>query len=299
MPSREILLSSAWMRIFSATVLFFLSGFLAAAGEPGFRRFADTISPDGAYVLAWGWGDEEHPENLKEWPPGQDSAGDFVANYLLDAVGGRVLATIPQRDYFRASDGSWRRFSGLAVAWSEDSQHALAIYEGRWSDEAILWIGPKLLSFVDVLGPLDKAYRDLLAKKEKLAEAGEIGFSRAALLPDGGLVIHAHARPQVNRPREYHYRLKFLVKLGGPRPIFALVSGRKIPPADDDNDDAVEDDLNKAYQTLRAKLDETGRTALQEKQRRWLKQRESLGPDVNAALFTRMRTAYLRARSEN
>jgi hypothetical protein len=158
----------------------------ALADEPGFRRFADTISPDGAYVLAWGWGEEEeHLEKLKEWPPGGDTAEDSVANYLVDAVRGQVLATIPERDHFLTSNGRWKRFSGLAVGWAEDGQHALAIYEGRWSDEAILWIRPETRSFIDVLGPLEEAYRRFLAKKEAAAHAST-GHGQGALSAGAG-----------------------------------------------------------------------------------------------------------------
>lgn len=266
----------------------------AAEEEPGFRRFADTISPDGAYVLAWGWGEEEHPEKLREWPPGQDIAGDFVANYLVDAVQGKVLATIPERDHYAGTQG-FKRFSGLAVSWSEDSRQALAIYEGRWSDEAILWIRPATHTFLDVSGSLHKAYSQFLARKEKLADAGEISFSMPALLPGGVLIIDARARPKVNEPPEYNYRLKFRMKIESGKAGFTLVSGRKIPEPPED--DKVEKELNVVYQKLRDKLNHAGRAALKEKQLRWLKQREALGDQ--SRFFTRMRTAYLRALVEN
>jgi len=282
---------------FLALASCFLVGSWAAAGEPGFRRFPDTISPDGNYVFAWGWGMEEHPEQLQEWPPKQDTAGDSNANYLVDAVQGKVLAVIPERDHFLTSEGRWKQFSGLGVAWAEDSQTALAIYEDRWNDSAILWVHPKMLSFLDVLGPLDKAYRGLLAKNEKLKEAGEISFSRPALLPGGILVIDGRAKPKVNDDREYRYRLKFVLPANGDKTKCKLVNGRKIRKHDDDNDDAVENELNDAYQKLKAKLSGADFEALKEKQFRWLKQRETIEGD--RIYFTQLRTSYLRARAEN
>jgi hypothetical protein len=280
-----------------ALTTFFLGALCSPAGEPGFRRFADTISPDGNYVLAWGWGMAEQPEQLQEWAPGQDTLGDSVTNYLVDSVRGRVLTIIPERDHFRTSDGHSKGFSGLAVAWSEDSQHALAIYEDRWSDSAILWVRPRTRTFINVLAPLVQAYRDLLAQKEKLKEAGEIGFSRPALLPGGILVINARARPRVNQTRDYCFRLKFLITTEGEKAKCRLVSGRKIPSPDDDNDDAVEKELNEAYQKLKAGLSETNRVTLKERQLQWLKQREALGEGVDPILFTQLRTSYLRARA--
>ncbi len=284
-------------RIAILALCWLASGFFCATGgEAGFRRFAHTISPDGAYVLAWGWGEDEHPEKLKEWPPGADTAGDSVANFLVDAIRGQVLAAIPERDHFQTSDGRWKRFSGLAASWSEDSRTALAIYEGRWSDESILWIDPKKRTFVELLPKLTEAYARFLAKKENVAEAGEISFSLPAILAGGVLVLDARARPQVNKPPEYTYRLKFQVKIARDEPTCTLLGGHKIgePP----EDGKVEDELNKAYQQLRSKLNEAGRATLEEAQVRWLKPREALG-ESDWIFFTRMRAAFLRARLEN
>lgn len=292
---KPLSLRSCCLRFLTLTACFVGCSWVAA-GEPGFRRFPDTISPDGNYVFAWGWGMEEHPEQLQEWPPKQDTAGDSNANYLVDAIHGKVLAIIPQRDHFLTSEGRWKQFSGLGVAWAEDSESALAIYEDRWSDAAILWVHPKMLSFLDVLGPLDKAYRGLLAKNEKLKEAGEISFSRPALLPDGILVIDARAKPRVNQEREYYYRLKFRLPANGDKTKCKLVTGRKIRPPDDDNDDAVENELNEAYQKLKTKLNATDFEALKKEQFKWLNQRNALEGD--RIFFTQLRTSYLRARAE-
>lgn len=301
---------TAFRRVVAAVCAFapfFLGTGRAEESGPGFRRFADTISPNGAYVLAWGWGEEQgRLEALKEWPPEKDNiAGDAVANYLVNAVQGGVLAVIPERAHYEGTPG-FKQFSGLAVGWAQDSRRALAIYEGRWSDEAILWINPETRTvadtFLDVLAPLDAAYRRLLAKQEKLKEAGEISFSLPALLPGDVLVIDARARPQVNKPPEYNYRLKFQLKSAGEKPRCILLSAHKISESTSNyGDDKVEDELNKAYQQLRAKLGEAEREALRQKQLQWLRQRQALrtAGGSNGNFFTRLRTAYLRARAEN
>jgi hypothetical protein len=290
--------------IFAAGAHFLLGVAHSEERGPGFRRFADTISPNGAYVLGWGWGEEKgRLEALKEWPPDGDTAGDSVANYLVNAVQGRVIATIPERDHYEGTPG-FKRFSGLAVGWAQDSRRALAIYEGRWSDEAILWINPETRTeadaFIDVLAPLEAAYRRWLAQQEKVSEAGEIAFSLPALLPGDVLMIDARARPQVNKPLEYNHRLKFLLKLDGGKARCTLVSGRKISDASANySDDRVEEELNKVYQRLRARLDDPGRAALKATQLQLLKQRQALiDAGSNGRFFTRLRTAYLRARVE-
>lgn len=267
-----------------------------AAGEAGFRRFADSISPDGAYTLAWGWGsDPEKLDALKEWPAGADTAEDFVENYLVDAVAGKVIAAIPERDHYLTSQGKWKQFSGLAVAWSEDSGRALAIYEGRWSDESVLLIEPKKRAFTEVLPQLHQAYTRLLAKSAKLDEP-EISFSMPALLPGGVLVVHARALEKVNEPPRFSHMLKLQVKTSSTEPSVTLLSARK--DREEPDDEKVEDELNKAYQQLRAKLSETARATLKGRQLAWLKQREAL-PASERVFFTRMRLAHLRAQTEN
>lgn len=267
-----------------------------AAGEAGFRRFADSISPDGAYVLAWGWGsDAEKLDALKEWPAGADTAEDFVENYLVDAVAGKVIAVIPEHDHYVTSQGKWKQFSGLAVAWAEDSRRALAIYEGRWSDESILLIEPKKRTFVEVLPQLHRTYTRYLAKSAKLDEP-EISFNLPTLLPGGVLVIHARALEKVNEPPRFNHLLKLQMKASGAEPSFTLLSARK--DREEPDDEKVEDELNKVYQQLRAKLSETARATLKERQLAWLKQREAL-PASERVFFTRMRLAQLRAQFED
>lgn len=268
----------------------------SAAAEPGFRRFSNSISPDSAYVLAWGWGsDPEKLETLKEWPAGADTARDLVENYLVDAVRGKVVAVIPEHDHYVTSEGKWKQFSGLAVTWSEDGRQALAIYEGRWSDESILLIDPKKRTFAEVLPQLHQAYTRFLAKSAKLDEP-EISFNMPALLPGGVLVIHARALEKVNEPPRFSHVLKLQMKGGGIEPSFTLLSAHK--DREEPDDEKVEDELNKAYQQLRSKLSETARATLKGRQLAWLKQREAL-PASERVFFTRMRLAHLRAQTEN
>ncbi len=280
-----------------ALCLVLSSGRCSAEDTPGFRRFHDTVSPDGAHVFAWGWGaDADKLAELKEWAEGKDTAGDDISNFLADAARGQLVAVIPEHDHFVTSDGRFKRFSGLAVGWSEDSRHALAIYEGRWSDESILWVDAKSRTFSEVLPQLVKAYSAFLKKTAKVEDPGEVSFNLPALLPGGVLVINGRARPQINKPPEYNYRLKFQVKAGGKEPKLTLVGGKKIP--EPGGEDKVEDELNAAYKKLVAKLNDAERAALKEKQLQWLKQREAM-PESERNFFTRLRTAWLDARAEN
>jgi hypothetical protein len=281
---------------------------LTADGEPGFRRFAHTVSPDGAYVLAWGWGeDEANLAALKEWPDGKDTYKEgAIANYLVDAAGGRVLKTIPDHDHYVTSDGRFKPFSGLTLAWAEDGQKALAIYSGRFEEDSVVWIDPKQKTSVEMLGPLHQACVQFITKTEQFEEEALFWIEGPALLPGGVVVFDARAKVKVTEPAESWYRFKFQVKIEGEEAKCRMLIGRKIPkprtPADVEDETArnalIEEELNRANAQLLAKVKASERAALKEKQLAWLKQRETVGASQRV-LFTQLRTAYLRARAEN
>ncbi len=264
----------------------------APAADAGFRRFADTISPNDVYVFAWGTGSESDLPTLKEWAPGADAAEDSVFNYLVDAGAGKVLAVIPEMDHFITTDGRAKRFSGLAVNWSADSRAAIAIYEGRWSSEAVLWVDPEAKKFTDLLPALVRTYSRFLKEKKKVEDPGEVAFSMPAILPGPVLVIDGRARPSLTHGPEYNFTLRLQVKFGDKEPRLNLL--KATPAPDGPPDEKVEDELNRAYQQLRSKLGESARTTLKEQQLAWLKQREAL-PQGERVFFTRLRTATLRA----
>lgn len=277
-------------------VVIALVGLVAPAAlaqtEPGFRRFEETISPDGAYVLAWGWSKAGDLAALKEWPKEQDNDQEAVENYLVDAVEGRVLAIIPGFTYFRGTPGR-ENHNGLSVGWSADSRDALAIYDGRWTNEAVVWIRPATRTLINVRDQLDDAYRGLLKAREKQRDPGGISFQYPAVLPGGVLVADAWAQHPKEDP-VFHYRVRFRVKIDGDKARCEVVSGRKIP--DEIQEPTDEAALNKVYGQLRASLNDAGRAALKKEELAWLKQRAAMESEVHRDDFTRMRVSALRAR---
>jgi hypothetical protein len=264
------------------------------AAEPGFRRFAETISPDGAYVLAWGWRTKgEDLAKLKEWPEGKDTFDEGTTeNYLVDAVQGRVLVVIPGFEYFRGTSGH-ENHGGISVGWSMDSHEALAIYDGKWSNRALVWIRPATRTCIDVEKPLTGAYRRLLQSREKRPEPGGISFHDPAILPGSVLVTYGWAQIPKEDP-VFHYRLRFQMKFEEKKATCVLVNGRSIPDAGEEPDDEAA--LNAVYGKLRAGLNDAGRAALKKEEEAWLKQREAIEDEMYQKSFTSLRVSYLRAR---
>src|SRR5205823_1705121 len=135
------------------------------------KRFPETISPDGAYALAWGPVVEKSDRGEVTEVPYEDDAFDHansennVGNYLLDTAARKIVTTIPDFEYF--SGPHWRKNrADLEIAWSRDSRTALAIYDGRWGSEAVAWIEPRSDKAVNVQKKLEKGFYKVLHKHE-------------------------------------------------------------------------------------------------------------------------------------
>lgn len=280
-----------------AAVGMLLGAGISPARADGFRRFEQTISPDGAWVLAWGNAGSSF-EELKEWPVEEekDLAFDFD-NYLVKAATGKVVARVPDFHYFSNGPGH-ENHNDIHVAWAPDSQNAVAIYAGRWSDIAITWIEPKTLSFVSLREPMEAAYRRLLLTQKKVREAGEISFGDPVLLGGGVLLTEAWAQIPKDGP-VWHYRLKLQIRIAGGKAQVAVLKSRAIGEDESEGTEDLEKDLNQVYGKLRATLKGPAKEALKVEEQRWLKQREAIVDDITRDYFTRMRWQVLRARLED
>jgi hypothetical protein len=276
----------------------------AAFAEGQFKRFPETISPDGAYALAWGHGLEPAADiaQLTEVAY-EDEAFDEAnmdgeaRNYLVDAVAHKAIAIIPGFQFFRGPKLRKNR-GDLAVAWSPDAQRALAIFEGRWGSEAVVWIEPRTAKIVDVQKQLEKAFYGVLRKSEPGFEDAIIHFGEPVLMKPDLLVVRASGTiPKQSDTKEY--LLKFKIIGAGDNVQFRLLTGaRAREEAASDNED-TEAELNKVYNSVRAKLSPKQRDDLREAQTRWLKLREEISDEASRGRFTERRITELRSLRES
>jgi hypothetical protein len=270
-------------------------------GEPGYCRFPGTISPDGAYLLAWAPSglSPEVRASLKEWEPDLEINSDKIGidNYLLDAAHGRLLAPLPNFDYFDGQ-GWHKNRGGLYVAWAPDSSSAVAICENRWEDDGVVWIEPAANRVTDIKDPLEKAYQKTLRQRDKERGDVNIQFSEPAILPGGILVLDGNAGHMKEGPY-YHYRFTFRVRTAeGKPPQVELLKAKKINDKASPESPDADGLLNTAYGQLRTRLDAKGRTALKKEEEAWLQWRDAQ-PDTALDQLNIRRAAELRARAEN
>ena len=276
-----------------------LASSVLAGGQ--FKRFPETISPDGAYALAWAPTPPPNTAELSEVPYEDEAfdgeAPDSVDNYLIDTATRKIVAAIPGFEYFRGPKWHKNR-SDLEIGWAPDGHSGLAIYDGRWSSEAVVWIEPRAGKIVDVQKQLEDAFRKVLRKKEpKLAADVLIYFNYAVISREGILVLNASGTIPKNDNTDA-YQLKFKITGSGDKVQFLLQNARVIKesyvaPADD-----PEAELNKVYGQLRAKLPEAQRTVLRDEQKQWLKLRDEITNYDCKTNFTNHRIIELRTLQE-
>lgn len=237
---------------------------------------------------------------LPEWAPDLDinSEKTDVENFLYDLTRKRVVLKLPGLDYFEGQ--GWHKNRGeLYVAWTADSRSALVICEERWDDETILWVDAAQARVFELKEPLEKAYLEVLRRRER--ENGEVNlqFSEPAILPGGLLVLDGNAGHMKEGPY-YHYRLVFRVSwpAGGQNPGLEMVKAWKIPESEELNSGIDYDpELNRSYNRLRAKLDDKAKAALKQEQLAWLKFRDAQPEDARDEITAR-RAVELRAMVE-
>jgi hypothetical protein len=126
-----------------------------AFGQAHFKRFPETATNDGAYVLGWGLKDDpaggvdskteivaDGPEKIDIESIGLDAETfEHIEDYLIDTASGKIVGTIPHFTYFAGSEGRENHFH-LVVGWSPDNHGGIAIYEARYETDKIAWLNP-------------------------------------------------------------------------------------------------------------------------------------------------------------
>ena len=146
-------------------------------GQAHFKRFPQTVTNNGAYVLGWGIKDDpagsvdskteivaDGPEQL-DLDPDRFEPSERVEDYLVDTATGKIVATIPDFTYYAGSEGRENHFH-LDVGWSSDNRGGIAIYQARYSTDKVAWINPTEHKTSDVWPQIEKAVRRVAVRKK-------------------------------------------------------------------------------------------------------------------------------------
>src|SRR5207247_10217753 len=124
-------------------------------GQAHFKRFPETVTNNGAYVLGWGLKDDpagsvdskteivaDGPEKIDIESIGVDvETYERIEDYLVDTATGKIVATIPDFTYYAGSEGSENHF-GLEVGRSPYHRAGIANYQAPYPTAQVAWIKP-------------------------------------------------------------------------------------------------------------------------------------------------------------
>lgn len=303
------------MRFLLVFVLLLLClGTPLSAGEevkPRYTRFPETISPDGAYCLAW---DHKLVEGadagmLVEAPYGTHFKVESFAvqDYLVETNRTQPPLRLPKFAYFSGVDGHEDKH-GLSFAWAPNSKGALVIYESDRGCLALVWVDPVGRRVTEAGKAVESALRNLVSERfgdgEEKAQTA-VYYNRVALLEPDLLTIDGCLTQPGEKPEEvlaYWFRMRFniVTEAGGAR--FTVASGRVLqaedllsePPAG--RGETMDAQMEKAFAKVRGPLGPGDRETLKKEQALWLKQREAMANPQHRAGFTLHRLEELKIR---
>jgi hypothetical protein len=262
-------------------------------GQAHFKRFPETVTNNGVYVLGWG---------LKDDPAGSvDSKTEIVADgsekidigeqrfetsegiedYLVDTTTGKIVAAIPDFTYYAGSEGRENHFH-LAVGWSPDNRGGIAIYQARYSTDTVAWINPTEHKTSDVWPQIEKAVRRVAVRKlGKEAADCEISVSNPVFVRPRRVVMDALVGALSSKKPDapsYSFEILFDVKGNLDAPQLELASAKSVPDESggDVGDNEIEAQLNKTYHKLATALPPRDRESLKQEQLKWLATREHI-----------------------
>jgi hypothetical protein len=264
-------------------------------GQAHFKRFPQTVTNNGAYVLGWGIKDDpagsvdSKTEIVADGPEKIDigeqrfETSEGIEDYLVDTATGKIVVTIPDFTYYAGSEGRENHFH-LEVGWSPDNRGGIAIYQARYGTDKVAWINPTEHKTSDVWPQIEKAVRRVAVRKKgkEAADADyEISVSNPVFVGPRRVVMDAVIGALSSKKPDapsYSFEILFDVKGNLDAPELELVSAKSVSdesvPGVGDNE--IEAQLNKVYHKLATALPPRDRESLKEEQLKWLATREHI-----------------------
>ena len=263
-------------------------------GQAHFKRFPETVTNDGVYVLGWGLKDDpaagsvdSKTEIVADGPEKIDigeqrfETSEGIEDYLVDTTTGKIVATIPDFMYYAGSEGRENHFH-LEVGWSPDNRGGIAIYQARYTTDKVAWINPAEHKTSDVWPQIEKAVRRVAVRKlGKEAADCEISVSNPVFVRPRRVVMDALVGALSSKRPDapwYSFEILFDVKGNLDAPQLELASAKSVSDESgrDIGDNEIEAQLNKVYHKLATALPPRDRESLKQEQLKWLATREHI-----------------------
>ena len=217
LPMNAALYSIGSFRRLVLTVAFLCVGIASAvAKESPLYVLWDTVSPDGKYAIAWSTTGEATFDNL----PPPDETDMPVTNYVIEVASRKVVLQLSDAHYWDLySKGRPIHFS-LETVWSENSRSMLAIYDSRWSTDAVFLVDVSVPRAVRIENQLETSFKQKLNSTRgreytKYKDRLEIMFGLPWFVAPGLFYVSADAFILKQEHPDFNIGLYFQIENGG------------------------------------------------------------------------------------
>lgn len=278
----------------SLTVAILCAGIASAVAEESeLFVFWDTVSPDGKYAIAWS---TTRKPTLDDLPSPSETDENPVANYVIEVASRKVVVQLPEGHFWHLYQGGRPNHFSMETVWSENSRSMLAIYDSRWSTDAVFYVDISVPRAVRVENQLEAAFKRTLKARHgseytKYADRLEIVFGSPWFVAPGQFYVLANAAiPKQDNP-DFNLGLYFQVENAGKN--VTLVNFE--PSSGEESADRA---LNRTYRKLRGLLSADDQKSLVEEERAWLLQRDAIKSRPQKVALVEARTVELQTRIE-
>ncbi|MBV9643614.1 MAG: hypothetical protein JO334_08585 [Verrucomicrobia bacterium] len=266
----------------------------AVAKETQLYIFWDTVSPDGQYAMAWSTTGEA---KLEELPSPYETDKNPVTNYVIEVASRKIVVQLPGGHYWHLYEGGQPNHFSLETVWSENSRTMLAIYDSRWSTEAVFLIDVSAPRAVSIENPLHASFRRILkftqgSEYTKYKDNLAIRFGLPWFVAPGRFYVSANASIPKQENPDFSLGLYFQIGNGGTN-----VTLVKYEPSS--YEESADRSLNRTYRELHGLLSADDQKSLVEEERAWLVRRDAINHQQQKEAFIQARTQELQTRVES
>jgi hypothetical protein len=266
----------------------------AVAKESKLYVLWDTVSPDGKYAIAWATTGEAR---LDELPPPSDTVNNPVANYVIEVASRKIVVPLAGGHYWNLYGGGHPNHFSLETVWSENSRSMLAIYNSRWSTDAVFLVDVLVPRAVRIENQLERLFKQTLksargSEYAKYKGSLEFTFGSPWFVAPGRFYVTANASVPKQENPDLDFGLYFRTANGG-----KTVNLVKFEPSS--GEESVERSLNRTYRKLHGLLSAADQEALVEEERAWLIERDAITSEQQKEAFISARTQELQNRIES
>jgi hypothetical protein len=265
----------------------------AVAEESKLYVFWDTVSPDGKYAIAW----STTEATLDDLPSPDETDKNPVANYVIEVASRKIVVQLPERHYWDLYGGGHPNHFSLETVWSENSRSMLAIYDSRWSTDAVFSVDVSVPRAARIKNQLEASFKQTLkstpgSEYTKYKDSLEIMFGSPWFVAPGRFYVSANASIPKQENPSFNLGLYFQIENGG-----TSVTLVKFEPSS--GEESADRSLNRTYLKLHGLLSSADQKSLVEEERAWLIKRDAIKSEPQKEASIVARTQELQTRIEN